>query len=246
MLIVGIGVLAGLLIGVAGIGGVILVPLLSIEGVPVHNAIAASMLSYVFGGLAGGAMFLRRRSVGWRSVTPLAGGAVPGAVCGSLIANAAPPELLLGLSAAIVAFAIVRQLRRRPDGGETTTASPGALALFGIGALAGCGAAMTGTSGPLMLISLLLIGWRLPMLLVVGLGQAVQVPIAVAATFANILGGRFEPAIGLLLATGLVGGSLAGGYLAHALPSRVLSGFVEGVLVLAGVMLLVRLYDGAV
>jgi hypothetical protein len=54
VLIVGLGLFAGILIGAAGIGGVILVPaLVHLAGIPVRTAIAAATMSYIATEVAG-------------------------------------------------------------------------------------------------------------------------------------------------------------------------------------------------
>ena len=57
--VVGISVLSlvsGLLIGCIGIGGVLLVPCLSLAGIDVHAAIGGSLMTYIFSGIMGVAL----------------------------------------------------------------------------------------------------------------------------------------------------------------------------------------------
>lgn len=66
-----IGFLSGFLIGLIGVGGVILVPLLinvSIEGqvVKPHDAIRACMFSYMFVSLGGMFGYSRNSSINWK------------------------------------------------------------------------------------------------------------------------------------------------------------------------------------
>ncbi len=62
--LVGLGCLAGLLIGAVGIGGVILVPaLVYFGGVPIHAAIAGAMMSYLLTGLVGTLVYARAKSI---------------------------------------------------------------------------------------------------------------------------------------------------------------------------------------
>jgi uncharacterized protein len=55
-LVATLSLLSGLLIGCIGIGGVLLVPCLSLAGIDVHAAIGASMLSFIFSGAIGVAL----------------------------------------------------------------------------------------------------------------------------------------------------------------------------------------------
>src|SRR5437867_4300435 len=64
--LIGLGLLAGLLIGAVGIGGVILVPsLVYFGGVPIHAAVAGAMMSYILTGLIGTLVYARARSIQW-------------------------------------------------------------------------------------------------------------------------------------------------------------------------------------
>ena len=66
-----LGLFSGLLIGAIGIGGVILVPaLVYFGGIPIHAAIAAAMMSYVFTGLIGTLVYTSKNSIRW-SMTKL-------------------------------------------------------------------------------------------------------------------------------------------------------------------------------
>src|SRR5690606_5107694 len=62
----GVGLLAGLLIGCIGVGGVILVPVLVYAfGIPIQTAIAAAMMGYILTGLIGTLVYARERSIRW-------------------------------------------------------------------------------------------------------------------------------------------------------------------------------------
>ena len=64
-----IGLLAGILIGTIGIGGVILVPLLSfVLGIDLHIAMSASSLSFLFPGIVATLTYANKRSIVWEKV----------------------------------------------------------------------------------------------------------------------------------------------------------------------------------
>jgi len=79
IVIVAIALLSGVLIGCIGIGGVLLVPCLTLAGVDVHKAIGASMFSFIFSGAIGVWLYARHGSIEWSSAAWLAAGAAPGA-----------------------------------------------------------------------------------------------------------------------------------------------------------------------
>ena len=62
----GVAVVVGVLIGAIGIGGVLLVPMLTyVLGISIHVAIATAMFSYLFTGIVGAFEYARRGSVNW-------------------------------------------------------------------------------------------------------------------------------------------------------------------------------------
>jgi uncharacterized protein len=109
--------------------------------------------------------------------------------------------------------------------------------LFFIGAAIGFLSSLTGTGGPLLLVPILL-SMRLSVLASVGLSQIFQLPVAIAATAGNIVYGKLDLALGLILAASLSGGSWFGAKLAHAMPRAMLRGIVSSALVIIGLFIL--------
>jgi hypothetical protein len=83
------GVTAGLVAGLSGIGGgAILMPILiSVLGLPVHEAVATSMLSIVVTSASGSIVHIANGNVVFSIAIPFALGAVVGAQVGSTIAS---------------------------------------------------------------------------------------------------------------------------------------------------------------
>ena len=80
----GAAVVAGLLIGSVGVGGIIIVPiLLQTDTVDVQTAIASAMVSYMAAGVSGMLMYARHNSIAWRTTGGLLLGAAPAAFAGS-------------------------------------------------------------------------------------------------------------------------------------------------------------------
>lgn len=237
----GLGMGAGLLIGCVGVGGVILVPaLVYLVGLPVQVAIAAAMGAFLLSGFVGTYAFAQAGSIRWDMTAWLWLGAVPAAFAGALLVNAVGGrliELAVGiLTAASGVHALAIDRKTRP-GGDAALSGP---ALTTIGTVTGFTSAMTGTGGPLVLIPILV--WlEIPVLAAIGLAQAIQLPIAAAATGGNLLAGTFDAALALALGCGIVLGTWAGAKAAHVLPRALLRDFVAGLLVLLGGAILVRL-----
>src|SRR5579871_1665468 len=103
MIVLWLGVVAGALIGAAGIGGVILVPtLVHFADIDVHTAIAAATMSYIATGLLGTALYAKAKSIRWEMAIWPSVGAVPTALAGALTAkfvSAGVLETAIGLLA---------------------------------------------------------------------------------------------------------------------------------------------------
>jgi uncharacterized membrane protein YfcA len=205
--------LAGLAIGAIGIGGVLVVPALT-EGaaVPIENAIAASMFGFLLTGIA--AIASQRSDIQFpaRHVWLLNLAALVGAASGALIMD----WLSAGVVKLFVALVAIVSGIHALAGRASQAAQPMALAapaMVGIGALVGCGSALSGTGGPVMLIPILMI-LRVPITTAVGLAQVIQVPIALSATGVNAALGRLDLILAMTVACILVVGNATGFWLA--------------------------------
>ena len=78
----------------------------------------------------------------------------------------------------------------------------------------------------------------LPVLVAVGLSQVIQLPVAIVATFGNLLYGQLDLELVGVLAVSLTMGSWYGAKLAHAVPRTTLRRIVSVVLVVVGAFIL--------
>ena len=230
----------GILIGGVGIGGVLLVPALKyFDSVPLHVAIPACMVGYLVPGLVGAFMYARYGTINWPLVLKVCIGALPGAYLGSFIlpyVSAYMLELVIGVL--ILASGLNSIIRHRQLAGNRMPSNNAEL--ISIGLVTGIGSALTGTGGPLLLIPLLI--WRrAPVLTAIGLSQAVQVPISLAATTGNLIYSTVDFKLGLVLGLILGIGAIFGSKLAHYLPIDMLKRIVAMLLVAVGLLILYKL-----
>jgi uncharacterized protein len=233
-----LGTTSGLMIGCIGIGGVILVPaLVFLGGIPIKIAIPAAMLAYVLSGLVASVVFARNKSIHWGMAGWLCAGATPTAFAGAWavsVVNSHVLEASLGLLAFLSG---VNALRTRHSINELGCHTETNTTLLGIGAVTGFLSSVSGTGGPLVLVPIL-IAMKLPVLTAVGLSQAIQLPVAIAATVGNVIYGKLDLALGGILAASLTVGSWYGAKLAHTLPRAALRQIVSVVLVVIGLFIL--------
>ena len=118
----------------------------------------------------------------------------------------------------------------------------GRIARVVVGAVDGFGSSLTGTSGPVILLPILIaLKWEI--LDALGSAQAVQTPIALAATVAYVTlrPGVIDFVLGGCLMAGLVPGAFVGAKIAHSIPVHRLKLGVSAILVVASLFLIGKL-----
>jgi len=228
--------IAGALIGASGIGGVLMVPLLTRLGdVPLPQAIAASSLAFALPALVALGPLKRQRTLAAQCI-PLLGGALIGAAIGALLVYRLPGAALMVGVTALVLFAGIRGLMAttRSTAHEVPDAKAlGTTAWIALGVIVGIGSALTGTGGPVLVLPLLLL-LRQPVLLAVVAAQAIQLPVALASSVVHAMAGRLDWPLAALCGALLLAGSLAGQRAASGLDPRQLQRLVSGLLLAVG------------
>jgi uncharacterized membrane protein YfcA len=236
------GFVVGGLIGGVGIGGVLLVPSLNyFSSVPLHVAIPACMVGYIFTGLIGAIMYAKQGTINWPLAIKICLGALPGAYFGGY---ALPflPSYWLGVAIGFLILASGLDALLRTGRHLHTEPPSDNVELISIGFITGIGSALTGTGGPLLLIPILL--WRkTPILTAIGLSQAVQVPISLTATISNMAHSEVDFSLGLSLALFLGFGAMLGAKFVHVLPIKFLKKMVASILVVVGLLILARAFS---
>ena len=224
--------LAGGLIGATGIGGVLLVPVLTRFGeVPAPQAIAAASLAFALPALVA-LRPLAREPAMVRRTLPLLMGALAGAAGGALLVQALPARALLGGVTALVLFAGVRGLMAQDRQAEPAPLLPTPV-LVALGVLVGIGSALTGTGGPVLLLPLLLL-CRQRIDFAVVAAQAVQLPVALTSSAVHAAAHRLDWSLAAACGVLMLLGSLAGQHLARGLDRQRLQRLVSGLLLAVG------------
>jgi uncharacterized membrane protein YfcA len=227
-------VLAGALIGATGIGGVLLVPLLTgLGGVPLPQAIAAASLGFALPALVALGPLRRQPELAARCL-PLLAGALVGSAAGAFLVRWVPGAVLMAGVTALVLISGWRGLRAsRSNAAAPVVGAPlSPVSLLAVGVLVGMGSALTGTGGPVLVLPLLML-LRQPLLMAVVAAQAIQLPVAIAASAVHAIEGRLEPRLALLCGVLMLIGSMVGQRAAMRLDTRQLQRLVS--LLLLGV-----------
>lgn len=233
------GIVLGIAIGAVGIGGVLLVPFLTLTlGIDVKHAIAAALLSYLPSCVVAVILYGRRGSIPWREAGLLCLAALPSAYLGARAAQHAPAQALeaaigvLLLAGGLYALRPPRHAAIEPHRLKAPT-------LLAIGGGTGFLSALTGAGGAFVMLPILLL-LDTPVLPAIGLGQAIALPIAGLASLANIIAGLMDLWLAAGLAVALTLGIAIGTPIAHALPQLLLRRLLGSAVVLAGLAMLLR------
>ena len=243
ILVSSIGIIVGVLIGAIGIGGVLLVPMLTYGlDLGIHVAIATAMVAYVLSGVVGTVEYARRGSIQWRMALWLCLGGMPGAYLGALAVWLTPGAILEGIIGLLVFLSGLQALRpQAEDTGARGSLAPALLLVIGIAT--GFASSITGTGGPLVLVPILI--WlKVPALTAVGLSQVIQIPIALLATGGNQAFGHIEFEVGFGIAVILAIGVFIGVRVAHRVSRETLRRLIAFALLLVGAAMLARIAAG--
>lgn len=234
-----IGLLAGIAIGCVGVGGVVVVPALVYFGLlPVHKAIAAAMCGYIFAGLAGSIVYVKKGSLELGRAGVLCAAATPFALVGALTASKlAPGPLVLSISVLMILSGLQSTLSSLKEDASGALSAPRGLAS---GAATGFLSSLTGTGGPAVLIPILLL-FDVPIISIIGLGQIIQLPISISATAGNLMAGELTLVPSFVLGAGLVLGTLCGAHLAHVLDRKMLRKAVLVLQLVVGIVLIIKI-----
>jgi uncharacterized protein len=231
------GVVIGTAIGATGIGGVLLVPFLTLSlGIDVKQAIGAALLSYLPSCVVAVWLYGRRGSIPWREAWFLCIAALPMAWLGAQAVQYAPARLLMAAIGILLLAGGIYSLLPPRAGGHRRLGKPTLLML---GGATGFLAALTGAGGAFVLLPILLL-LDMPVLPAIGLGMIIALPIAGLASVANLLSGTLDLRLAAMLGVTLTVGIAIGTPIAHALPQRLLRRLLGSVVVIAGAAMVLR------
>jgi len=255
-----IGVLAGFLAGLLGIGGgVVMVPLLvfvfTAQGAlpqhVLHMALATAMATIVFTSISSVRAHHAHGAVDWRVARMMAPGMLAGAFAAALAAGLIPTRPLAAMFTALMLYAATQILFDLKP--KSTRELPGPGGVFAAGALIGGVSSLLAAGGAFLSIPFL--SWcNVPVRRAIGTAAANGFPIAVAGTAGYVIQGwRVEglPAASLgyvylpALAIVAVASTLVaplGARLTHRLPVKPLRMLLALMLYAVAIRLLMRLW----
>lgn len=238
-----LGLLGGVLSGVAGVGGgIIFVPaLVYVAGWDIKEAVAASLVIIVFSALSGTLRNLRsENAVNWKVTALLSSTVAPSALIGVAISRASSNtvvELVFATMLLALAYPTARGASRYAESRGKLPPALVLLAGVGIGTLAG----LVGVGGGVLMVPLM----------VLGLGLRPKIAIATSLSvvfFTGLVGAAGYIATGftqLLSLPPLIAGSIAGAWLGVRLRDRTPDVLLQGGFALFMVAVALQLFIDA-
>lgn len=213
-------VVIGISIGLVGVGGIFLIPLLVFAGFGLEDAIGISLVAFTVSGIIATAIYWRRSAIDWRSAALTSAGSVVGGPLGAKLSLWLPVLAVSGCFAAFLLVTGITTLLRSGTSKLKSTQSPhvSSPVLVGCGLVVGVASGLAGVGGPAVLVPLLLL-FRFP----AGAAVAISQPNAIAASGAGAVGhvlfGRIDVGTAAFLSV-LVGAGTAFGAIIHERVAR--------------------------
>jgi uncharacterized protein len=235
-----IAVAVGFFIGAVGVGGILLIPFLTLlGGLPIHQATATALFSFLFAGLLGAVLFQRRGTMDWRLTFPMCAGAVVFSYVGAVANSMVEARLLTSIIGALVLLAgVYLLLPARQRAADHRDGSHRVLLML-VGAVAGFGSGLSGAGGPLFSVPMMLLLGFAP-LGTIGASQVLQVVAATFGTLGNLQFGSIDFATAGWITLCELAGIGIGVRLAHAVAVPTLRRIAGALCVAAGLCMVVQ------
>ena len=223
----GVGLLAGVMSGLFGVGGgTVLVPLfVLLLAMEQHRAHATSLAAIILTAGAGAVAFGREGAVAYSAGLAIAAGAVAGAYLGAgLMRRLSPRGLRTGFAIVMVLVAAQMLLGFTPDP-AADAALQGTAALIGfltLGLGAGVLSAIMGVGGGIIMVPAMVLLFGMSQHTAEGTSLLVIIPTAIAGSLRHSRSGYTDWRLGLIVGLGGIGGALLGARLALGLDADLL------------------------
>jgi uncharacterized protein len=247
-----IGLIAGMLIGLTGIGGgVVLLPLLiSILGVPPIVAVGSDAVINSITKIGAGILHWHRGNVSWPLALNLAYGSIPGAVFGVLLlarirtvyGNGVNNLLRVAIAILLIVIPITYMFIQFPSAAQVNTRSmrnnEHRLGVTLIGFVAGMLVGVTSIGSGSIILMLLLLFYSYAPVIMVGTDIVHAILLAGITGVLQIGFGNVDLVLVATVLIGSIPGGLLGAYLTKYLPSQRFKQTLCSVLVVVGARML--------
>lgn len=242
-----VGVGAGLLSGMFGVGGGILVVpgLVLLAGMDQRMAHGTSLAAVLPISVSSLITYWANAHVDWPVAGWLAIGAVAGAVIGTRLLHVISHRALaLGFSALLIVTA-VRLFTQTSGGGRTTLSFVSALLLVAIGLATGTLAGLLGVGGGVVMVPAMMLALSMAPAVAKGTSVAVIIPTSIMGTLRNRRSNNADLRAAAIVGLGGVGFAVVGGWLSTVMSDRLSNVLFAMLLVGVAARLLYQVRSGS-
>lgn len=239
----GVGLLAGGLSGLFGVGGgILIVPgLVLILGMGQRMAHGTSLAAILPIAVSGVTAYALEGAVDWPAAALIVAGSAGGAVLGTYALRRLSQELLRLLFGVFLLLTAARLLINiQPAAGRSDLDLGMALALVLVGILSGTLAGLLGVGGGIVIVPALVILFSVPDAVAKGTSLAVIIPTALVGTLRNTRHRGADLSVALLVGLFGVASAFIGSKVALGLEPRLSNILFAGLLFLVAARLLIR------
>ncbi len=243
LVLVAIGMLAGVLSGLFGVGGgVIVVPaLMAFARMDQRRASATSLVAIAPAAVVGAVTYAVQGEVHWLAALTLAVGSVIGAPLGARLLRALPLRVLPWIFVGFIAVVLVSLFTTVPTrGGEVHFGVVEAIVLLLLGLLSGVLSGLVGVGGGVVIVPGLEVVLGAGDLLAKGTSLLTMVPTSVSGTVANLRRRAVDLRVGLTVGITAAVCSPGGAVLARLVDPQVGTWLFAAFLVVVAVIVLSR------
>lgn len=235
----------GVSIGIVGIGGVFLIPLLVWFGIPLETAIGTSLVTFALTAIVATVVYAYHGSVDWKAAILTGVGSVASGAFGAKLSVMLPAKVVTGCFAfflLVTAFtALGRSKLAALQGGGYRHLGP--VMLIACGICAGIGSGLTGVGGPAILVPVMLM-LRASPATAVAVSQPNAIFASASGAVGHVLFGHVDFRLAGLLSVFCCSGVVVGALIHQRVSAESLRKFV-GVAVLALALYLIAKLAGS-
>jgi len=222
----------GISIGIVGVGGVFLIPMLVWAGVPLETAIGTSLLTFFMAAIVATIVYALHGSIDWQASLLTGIGSLASGALGARLSVALPPNAVTACFAFfLIVTGITALSRSRLSVAAEHGRKLGPATLVACGVVAGLGSGLTGVGGPAVLVPVMLMLRAAPAT-AVAVSQPNAIFSSASGALGHILFGHVDARLAGMLAIFCCAGVIVGAILHQRTSADTLRKIV-GVAVLA-------------
>ncbi len=233
-----VGVLAGLLSGLFGVGGgIVIVPgLMALAGMERRLAHGTSLAATLPIAFASAVTFAASDKVDWPVVAALATGAIVGAVVGTHLLQVIDKRVLVIIFVVTILATAVRLVLADETSGRGDFTVVMALVLVGIGLLTGILAGLLGIGGGVVMVPAMIVLFSIDPVVAKGTSVAVIVPTSIAGTIRNRKKANADLSIAIAVGAAGIVSAVIGSLISTSISDAVANTMFAALLVVVAVL----------